>query len=169
MSHAGSWLTWVNRVDHLPVKTLPTFANYGHLFNEFPICNVVELSKKWIGLSNQCSESIFKIRFLMSGLVLVFRGFLLCVRSVNIESWVSTMSTIIPLMHFLLVLPRHRTINFLESIEEEALMKNGVWNFFVQATLLIHPLEEIEYTTTEFVHYFCDTGSLTLILSLNSK
>ena len=116
MSHEGSWLTWVNRVDHLPVKTLPTFANYGHLFNEFPICNVVELSKKWIGLSNQCSESIFKIRFLMSGLVLVFRGFLLCVRSVNIESWVSTMSTIIPLMHFLLVLPRHRTINFLEWV-----------------------------------------------------
>lgn len=106
MSHAGSWLTWVNRVDHLPVKTLPTFANYGHLFNEFPICNVVELSKKWIGLSNQCSESIFKIRFLMSGLVFlfsnwnIFRGFLPCVRSVNIESWVSTMSTIIPLMHF---------------------------------------------------------------------
>ena len=98
MSHAGSWLTWVNRVDHLPVKTLPTFANYGHLFNEFPICNVVELSKKWIGLSNQCSESIFKIRFLMSGLVLVFRGFLLCVRSVNMESFLGVHH--VPLMHF---------------------------------------------------------------------
>ena len=36
-------------------------------------------------------------------------------------------------------------------------MKNGVWNFFVQATL-IHPLEEIEYT--QFVHYFCDMYSI---------
>ena len=46
-------------------------------------------------------------------------------------------------------------------------MKNGVWNFFVQATL-IHPLEEIEYT--QFVHHFCDTTeTLTLILRINSK